>query len=93
MKTIEFKLNDFTTLPQDVIDSVPMSGPADSAVADLREAYDFQCTLQDSIKFLSSYGAWEPEELQDLDSNLDRIVWLAALDCRENDSTEFYMGD
>lgn len=92
-KTIEFKLNEETELPQEVIDSIPMSGQADNAAAELRQDYNFDVSLDDSIKFLSSYGAWNKEELQDLDSNIDRIIWLACLDCQENNTTFFYMGE
>lgn len=92
-KTIEFKLNEETELPQEVIDSIPRSGQADDAVVELHQDYNFEVTLDDSIKFLSSYGAWDKEELQDLDSNIDRIIWLACLDCQENNTTFFYMGE
>lgn len=32
----------------------------------------------DLIAELSEYGAWDNEELQDRESNNERIVWLAA---------------
>ena len=33
---------------------------------------------------LAEYGAWEDDELQDHDTNLSRIVWLAGCDIAEN---------
>lgn len=91
-KTIKFELNKETKLPKVVIEAIPQSGAADDAVRDLRREYNFECSLQDSIEFLKRYGAWNNEELQDLDDNIDRIIWLACLDCRENNTTWFYMG-
>lgn len=36
------------------------------------------------IEELRGYGAWETNELQDHDTNLDRILWLACGDIVEN---------
>lgn len=33
---------------------------------------------------LEEYGAWDDEELADHDQNIQRIVWLAAGDIRDN---------
>ena len=93
MKTVLiFNLNDGIDLPQDFIDSVPSSGPADESVSDLRLAYDVQCSESDLVQFLKSYGAWEAEELTDHDENINRLIWLSCLDCQESSSTYFYMG-
>jgi len=32
---------------------------------------------------LKEYGAWSPEELADHEDNLDRLVWIAGCDIRE----------
>jgi hypothetical protein len=39
---------------------------------------------QDIAKELAEYGAWDENELQDHDANLQRIVWTAANDIRED---------
>ena len=35
-------------------------------------------TPQDIARELSDCGAWEPEELEDLEQNKARILWIAA---------------
>lgn len=34
-------------------------------------------------QYLKEFGAWEPEELQDHEDNLDRLLWTACCDIRE----------
>lgn len=89
---IVFKLHSDVELPQDLIDGVPMSGRADDSVSDLRDAYDIQCDPTELRIFLKSYGAWSEQDLADHEANLDRLVWLACLDCQEQETTYFYMG-
>ena len=36
---------------------------------------------------LREYGAWSTDELADHDQNLQRLLWLAAGDIREEDAT------
>lgn len=91
--TISFKLHGETELPQSVIDAVPQSGAADSAISELMRLHSIDVSLSDSIKYLRSYGAWDDSELQDLEANKARILWLAALDCKEQGTTFFYMGE
>lgn len=38
----------------------------------------------DLIEELRGYGAWETDELQDHDTNLERILWIACCDIVEN---------
>jgi hypothetical protein len=90
--TLNFKLNGETYIPKRVREAVPLSGAADNAIAEMRRHVTVNVSLADSIAFLKSYGAWELSELQDLDSNIDRLLWLACLDCQENGSAYFYMG-
>ena len=92
-KTIVFKINEETALPWAFIDSVPSQGRADDAVMELLEYWTVEVTLQDSIKYLNTFGAWELDELQDLDRNTERIVWIACLHCQENKTQFFYMGE
>jgi hypothetical protein len=61
------------------------SGSCDADVADGRKIPAIKRQL-DKIKpevlklVLKEYGAWDDEELNDHEQNLDRILWLAAGD-------------
>lgn len=90
---LSFKLNQETKLPKRVIDDAPMQGPFDDYAEYLLGIYDVQVSLADSIEFLRRYGAWEDSELQDLETNKARILWLACLDCKERETRYFYMGE
>lgn len=92
-KTIKFKLHNQTRLPKRLIDSVPLSGPADNAIKEILQHYNIECDSEELKKFLKSYGAWDSEDLQDHDTNLSRLIWLSALDCKEQKTTYFYMGE
>lgn len=89
---IKYKLNTEVELPQDFIDSIPSQGRADDAVKDIQCLYDVQCDEKELILYLKSMGAWSESELQDHDSNIDRLIWLSCLDCQEQNTIYFYMG-
>lgn len=38
----------------------------------------------DLVSELSGYGAWDDQELADHQQNLQRLLWLACCDIREN---------
>lgn len=62
-------------------------GPCDSDVAALVAAIRPQLDKippADIAAELSEYGAWDETELQDHESNLARIVWIAAGNIRED---------
>lgn len=87
---ITFKLNDYTEIPQDMIDSLPCSGACDEAIESLMRHNKIYCDRQDAIRYLESLGF----EIDEHDSDHDltsRVLWIACLDCRENESTGFYM--
>lgn len=92
-QTIEYKLNTEVELPQSLIDSVPLSGPADSSIEEILQFYNIECDSEELKKFLKNYGAWDSEDLKDHDANIMRLVWLSALDCKEQKTTYFYMGE
>ena len=93
MKTyLRFSLHKGTEIPQDVIDALPKFGAADCIIGELRETVDVDVSLEDSREFLRSTGGWEDSELNNLDENKNRLLWIACLDCRENETTYFYMG-
>lgn len=80
-------------LPLDCIADCAASGPVDDAVDHwVRQPVIASqlagLTLMDAARILYGYGAWEAAELADLDTNLGRILWLAAGDCRDNDTAD-----
>lgn len=71
------------------VDSVPSSGQCDEAVKIIaKKPYIVrQFTNIDNsklIKELSEYGAWDNVELQDKQANIERIIWIACGDIKEN---------
>jgi hypothetical protein len=40
-------------------------------------------------KCLKEYGAWSDKDLESIEDCLDRILWIACGDCKEN--PEFYL--
>jgi len=59
------------------------SGDASDAVAYVRQNFTVTGDADDCAAFLRGYGAWDDDELSDHDSNLDRLVWLAGCQMRE----------
>ena len=92
---VTIKPNDFTEFPADWIDSIPTSGPADTAISQIMMYNTVKCDRTAAINYLADIGFDEPEELQqESDETLtSRVLWIALLDCRENESTEWYMGN
>jgi hypothetical protein len=93
MRYLKFELKQETFIPQELIDDSPSSGPFDSYADYLLETHRVDVSLDDSIAFLSKYGAWSEDELQDLEANRARILWLAIGDCKEQGTNYFYMGE
>lgn len=93
MKTLKFKLHSEIEFPQDLVDGAPTQGPFDSYADEILQDFHVEVSLADSIKYLKSTGGWEASELQDLETNKARLLWLALLDCKENESTFWYMGE
>lgn len=91
-KKITFKLHGETEFDQDLIDSAPRQGRFDDFADEILRDYDVEVTLDDSIKYLKLLGAWDESELQDLETNKSRLLWIALLDCQEQETTFWYMG-
>ena len=71
------------------VDSVPSSGRCDDAVKIIaKKPYIVrQFANIDNSKLsneLSGYGAWDDIELQDKQANIERIIWIACGDIKEN---------
>lgn len=89
------KPNDFTEFPQDWIDSIPKQGAADTAISQIMMHNTVKCNRDVAIRYLANIGFDDSEELeQETDETLtSRVLWIALLDCRENDTNEWYMGE
>ena len=71
------------------VDSVPSSGQCDDAVKIIAKKHYIErqfANIDNSklIKELSEYGAWDNIELQDKQANIERIIWIACGDIKEN---------
>jgi hypothetical protein len=93
MLTLKFGLHCETTFPQCLVDDAPSQGQFDSYAEEILTRYDVQVSLADSIAYLKRLGAWELSELQDLELNKMRLVWIALLDCKDNGTRYWYMGE
>jgi hypothetical protein len=76
-------------LTQADVDTVPLMGPADEAVAELRRDKRIEGQLQAWTvaavnSHLKEYGSWDEEERADHEMNLTRALWLACGDIHEN---------
>ena len=92
MKKIIFKINQETKFTKSIINDAPSQGPFDDYAEYLLTKFDVVVSLEDSIKYLQTLGAWEDAELQVLEENKMRLLWIAILDCKENNTQYWYMG-
>ena len=92
---ITIKSNDFTEFPQDWIDSIPKQGAADTAISQIMMYNTVKCNRKAAINYLAGIGFDDFEELEQEDDETltSRVLWIALLDCRENETTEWYMGE
>jgi len=75
------------------VDSMPLSGACDGTVNVIANKHYIvsQFNAIDNnrlIKELIEYGAWDEIELQDKQSNIERIIWIACLDIKEREFME-----
>ena len=91
---LTIKHNDFTELPQHWIDSLPSWGACDNAMAEIMEWNTVECDRSAAIQYLVDIGFAEREDLEQEDDYTltQRVLWVALLDCRDNESTNWYMG-
>lgn len=91
---ITFKANSYVTLPQDWIDSLPKWGSCDTAISQIMMFNIITCDRDEAIDYLTHVGFDEPDALNEEsdDTLMSRVLWIALLDCRENQSTEWYLG-
>ena len=91
---INFKADSFVTLPQEWIDSLPRWGSCDTAISEIMMFNTITCDRDEAIDYLTHVGFDEPDTLNDESSDtlVSRVLWIALLDCRENQSTNWYFG-
>lgn len=59
----------------------------------VRDAQGLSDIPQDLIReALKPYGAWDEYDMEDEDANLERLVWVAACDCRDSGELEWMPG-
>jgi hypothetical protein len=93
MKNLTFKLNSETKIPKKLIKDAPKTGRFDDYAEYIVNTYNIECPEQDAITYLVSTGAgWKATDLQDHNENLQRLVWIAVMNCHEQKTNYFYMG-
>ena len=65
------------------------SGPADDAVQYVLDNFNIVGNIEDCADYLRAYGAWEDDELEDHQENLNRLVWLTGCDLEEQGIAHF----
>jgi hypothetical protein len=93
-KNITLKHNNEVYFEDEVINEAPSSGAFDDYADYLLDCvYNVETTLEDTIKILEPFGAWENEDLQDLEDNIKRILWIGILYCKEEKTNWCYLGE
>lgn len=92
-KKIVFKYCKETKFPKKLVDDAPNQGQFDDYAEYILSTFDVQVSLEDSIKYLRLCGAWKLDELQDIELNKARLLWIAIIDCKENKTIYWYMGE
>lgn len=96
MGKIIFELNRETVIPQNLIDDAPSSGPFDHYADYICENFEVISDPAEVATYLRNFGAWSELELLDaenIQTNVKRLLWISILDCKENKTAYFYMGN
>ena len=70
-------------LPEDCIAECSASGSVDSAIAYWKDKLGFDAPIGSTKAYLASIGSWETSDLQDHETNLERLLWLVCCDIKE----------
>jgi len=78
---------------QEQYESVPIQGPADDVVLVLSKIPNIskqfeQYSDKDIAAYLRDFGAWSEDDLASRCDNIQRVIWMACLDLRENEQEE-----
>lgn len=81
-------------LPEDCIADCSAQGAVDEAVAYWVKRLQIEAPAWLLREHLRGYGAWDQRDLCDHQANLERLLWIWACDCRENDDPDYlpYLG-
>ena len=71
-------------LPSDCVLECSAAGAVDEAVAYWIKELDFDVPEPQAARWLKEFGAWDEEELANHDDNVQRVLWLACCDIKEN---------
>lgn len=86
MKEIICCFNRFEfALPQEAIDDIARPGPNDSAVELWVTKLSIDLTPTLLREELKEYGAWDAAELSNHAENIQRIIWIAAHNAKEDE--------
>lgn len=82
MKTLilDSELPDY---PIDIIEDAPVSGPFDEYTEFLVNNFEIQADHAMIKRYLKECGAWSKEELENVDDNVKRFLWLTILNEKE----------
>ena len=64
-------------------------GQQDDNVAAVLRNFEVTGDPSDCRDYLRQYGAWDDDDLQDHETNLERLVWLAGCDLAQGDPAYF----
>ena len=65
------------------------SGQQDDNVTALLRDFEVTGDPSDCRDYLRQYGTWDDDDLQDHETNLERLVWLTGCDLAEDDPAYF----
>ncbi len=71
------------------LDDCGAPGDAQEAVNYVLRTFEITGDEKDCAQYLNGTGAWEASELEAHDVNLERLVWLAGCDLREDGEAHF----
>lgn len=69
--------------PIDIIEDAPLSGPFDDYAEFLVNNFEIQADHAMIKRYLKECGAWSKEELENIDDNVKRFLWVTILNEKE----------
>lgn len=85
-----YSLKDIPESHQDILMGCHHQGKCDDDVKDAAPSFDVD-DYEALREHLKGYGAWEDEELEDDQENLERLLWIMAGDIQEQG--EAFLGE
>ena len=69
--------------PIDIIEDAPISGPFDDYAEFLVNNFEIHADHAIIKRYLKECGAWSKEELENIDDNVKRFLWITILNEKE----------